>query len=301
MITSRPLTTDDLEAAVALLHADDRRWFGEPVLTPEDVRVEWDRPGFDLATSSEGWFEDAGPGGEEVLVALATLSNRGDLAMAVDRAWEGAGLEETLLQRWEDEARRRGLSSLDRDLAAEDAEGLARLAGRGWQVDEEGWILRLEGTTPLEAGSLPDGYGIRAVQEVDLPEVHRVVMEAFARYGPSRPYEDWRSGMVDRADVTLGHWRLASHGSTVVGACLVQDPLGGSSAGEAWVPQVAVVEEHQRRGLASELLVRVALAARERGVPRLGLFTYEATGARGLYERLGMRVVHTLRTCTLEL
>jgi mycothiol synthase len=67
------------------------------------------------------------------------------------------------------------------------------------------------------------------------------------------------------------------------------------------VPQVAVVPGHRRRGLARELLVRVALAARERGVGRLGLFTYEATGALGLYERLGMRVVHTLRTCTLEL
>lgn len=300
MITTRPLGEDDLEAAVALLHADDRRWFGEPVLTLEDVRAEWHRPGFDLATSSEGWFEDAGPGGEEVLVALATLSHRGDLAVAVDRAWEGAGLEEALLQRWEDEARRRGLPTLNRDLAAEDAAGLARLAGRGWQVEEEGWILRLESATDVAAGPLPDGYGIREVLEADLPEVHRVVMEAFARYGPRRPYEDWRSGMVDRADVTLGHWRLAVHGETVVGACLVQDPLG-AGADEAWVPQVAVVEEHRRRGLARELLVRVALAARERGVPRLGLFTYEATGALGLYERLGMRVVHRLRTCRLDL
>ena len=300
MITSRPLHHDDLEATVALLHADDRRWFGEPVQTLEDVRAEWERPGFDLASSSEGWFEEAGAGAEEELVAVATLSNRGDLAMAVDRAWEGAGLEDALLQRWEDEARRRGVSTLSRDLAAADAEGLARLSGRGWQVEEEGWILRLASTTALEPGSLPDGYAVRAVQEADLPEVHRVVMEAFARYGPSRPYEDWRRGMVDRADVTLGHCRLATHGSTVVGACLVQDTVG-PGAGEAWVPQVAVVGAHQRRGLARELLVQVALAARGRGVPRLGLFTYEATGARGLYERLGMRVVHTLRTCTLEL
>jgi len=300
VITSRPLEQTDLEAAVALLHADDRRWFGEPVLAPEDVRAEWDRPGFDLATSSEGWFDEEAPENGEALVAFATLTNRGDLVVAVDEAWVGAGLEEALLQRWEDEARRRGMPTLHRDLPADDAEGLARLAARGWQVEEAGWILRLEAATALEAATLPGGYAVRAVAEADLPEVHRVVMEAFAQYGPSRPYEDWRSGMVDRPDVTLGHWRLATHDGVAVGACLVQDPLGAGD-GEAWVPQVAVVPDHRRRGLARELLVRVALAARERGVPRLGLFTYEATGARGLYERLGMHVVHRLRTCTLEL
>ena len=300
MITSRPLEHPDLGAAVALLHADDRRWFGEAVLAPEDVRAEWDRPGFDLATSSEGWFEDEGTAGEEALVAFATLTNRGDLLVAVDEAWAGAGLEEALLQRWEDEARRRGLPTLHRDLPADDVEGLARLAARGWQVEEAGWILRLDASTPLEPASLPGGYAVRAVTEDDLPEVHRVVMEAFAQYGPSRPYEDWRSGMVDRPDVAVGHWRLATYAGLAVGACLVQDPPG-AGAGEAWVPQVAVVPGHRRHGLARELLVRVALAARERGVARLGLFTYEATGALGLYERVGMRVVHRLRTCTLDL
>lgn len=300
MITSRPLEQTDLEAAVALVHADDRRWFGEPVLAVEDVRAEWNRPGFDLGADSEGWFDDEAPEGEQALVALATLTHRGDLVVAVDQAWEGAGLEEALLQRWEDEARRRGLPTLHRDLPADDVEGLARLAGRGWQVEEEGWILRLEPSAPLEAGSLPSGYAVRPVAEADLPEVHRVVMEAFAQYGPSRPYEDWRSGMVDRPDVAVGHWRLATYAGLAVGACLVQDPLGAGS-GEAWVPQVAVVPGHRRHGLARELLVRVALAARERGVARLGLFTYEATGALGLYERVGMRVVHRLRTCALDL
>lgn len=307
MITSRPLRQGDLEAAVALLHADDRRWFGEPVQTLTDVRAEWNRPGFDLAAASEGWFEDAetGTAGEEALVALATLSNRGDLALAVDAAWAGAGLEEALLQRWEGEARRRGMPRLQRDLAADDVEGLARLTARGWEVDETGWVLRLDATTAVEAGPLPAGYAVREVAETDLGDVHRVVMDAFARYGPTRPYDDWHSGMVDRPDVTLAHWRLATYEGSAVGVCLVQDPPEGDPAaaeeGEAWVPQLAVDEAHRRRGLARELLVRVVLAARGRGVPRLGLYTSEETGALGLYEGLGMRVRHTLVTCTLEL
>ena len=37
MITARPLVEGDLTAVLELLHDDDRRWFGEPLLTAEDV------------------------------------------------------------------------------------------------------------------------------------------------------------------------------------------------------------------------------------------------------------------------
>ena len=310
MITARPLGRHDLEAAVRLLHAYDRRWFGEPVLSLEDVRAEWGSPDFDPATDGEGWFDDELPdehpdetGGAGTLVAFGTLGSRGDVEVAVDEAWAGSGLDEALLERWEAEARRRGFPAVHRELPAEDVEGVARLTGRGWVVERTGWILRLDGATPVEPRTLPDGYVVRAVTEADVPEVHRVVREAFARYGPTRrTYADWRAGLVDRPDVTLGHWRLVTSRDEVVGVCLLVDPARGSGGtDEAWVPQVAVADDHRRRGLARELLARTALAARGRGVPRLGLYTHEGTGALGLYERLGMQVVHTLRTCTLDL
>ena len=88
----------------------------------------------------------------------------------------------------------------------------------------------------------------------------------------------------------------------MVGACLVVDPPGGSGPdAEAWVPQVAVADDHRRRGLARELLAATTLAARARGVPRLALYTNDATGALGLYERFGMVVRHTLVECGLTL
>ena len=300
MITSRPLVDADLATVMELLHAYDRRWFGEPLLTLEDVRADWAAPAFDLAVDSEGWEED----GE--LVAFGTLGTRAEIEVAVRDDWVGAGLDDAVLDRWEIEARRRGFDAVHRDLPAADGEGRALLESRGWTVRRTGWMFRLDAATPVELQTLPSGYAVRPAAEADVPTMHTVIREAFAQYGPTRrSYADWRAGMIDRPDVTLGHCRVVSWQGEVVGACLVIDPAAGDDGegveGEAWVPQLAVSAEHRRRGLARELLAATTLAARARGVPRIALYTHADTGARSLYERFGMVVRHTLVECSLTL
>jgi mycothiol synthase len=297
MITARPLVESDLGAVLELLHAYDRRWFGEPLLTVEDVRSDWAAPAFDLGTDSEGWDEDGD------LVAFGTLGVRGEIEIGVREAWVGAGLEDALLERWETEARRRGLDVVRRDLPAADEEGRALLEARGWAVLRAGWMLQLAPGTPVERRALPDGYVVRPMAEADVVPVHDVMHDAFARYGTTqRSYEGWRAGTVDRPDVTLEHCRVATWQGEVVGACLVVDPADGTGPGrEAWVPQLAVGDDHRRRGVARELLAATALAARGRGVPRLALYTNADTGALGLYERFGMVVQHSLVECSLTL
>lgn len=296
MITARPLVAADLTAVVDLLHAYDRRWFDEPVLTVEDVRAEWAVPAFDLTADSEGWDED----GE--LVAFATLGTGAAIELAVRDDWAEAGLADALLDRWETEARRRGFASVRRDLPAADDEGQALLEARGWTVLRTGWLLQLPVGTPVELRPLPPGYALRPAQEADVPAVHAVVRDAFAAYGPTSSYADWRAGTIERPDVTLEHCRVATWRGEVVGACLVVDPGEGSAPEpEVWVPQLAVRDDHRQRGLARELLTAITLAARERGVPRLALYTHADTGARHLYERFGMVVRHTLVECALIL
>ena len=296
MITARPLVESDLDAVVDLLHAYDRRWFGEPLLSAADVRAEWSAPAFELAVDGEGWDED----GE--LVAFGTLSTRGAVELAVRDDWAGAGLEAAVLDRWEAEARRRGLEKLHRDLPAADAESRALLESRGWVVLRTGWMLQLDPGTPVETRELPEGYVVRPMRPSDARAAYDVIIGAFARYGQTRPYEDWRAGTMDRPDVTTEHCFVATWRDEVVGACLLVDPVGGVGHGaEAWVPQVAVAQGHRRQGLARELLARTTLAARARGVPGLALYTNTETGALGLYERFGMVVRHTLVECSLTL
>jgi mycothiol synthase len=294
LITARPLVQDDLEAVVALLHAYDRRWFGEPVLTAEDVRTEWGSPTFDLTADSEGWDEDG------AVVAFGTLGTRGEIELAVRDDWAGAGLEDALLERWETEARLRGFDAVHRHLPVADAEGRALLEARGWRARRTGWMLELPADAAVQGGDVPAGYLLRPMRELDVPAVHRLVGEAFAPYGSTpRSYEDWRAGTVDRADLTLEHCRVVTREDEVVGVCLVIDPAESAEEREVWVPQLAVAEAHRRRGLARALLAATTLAARDRGVPRVALYTHADTGALGLYEGFGMRVRHSLVECEL--
>jgi mycothiol synthase len=297
MITARPLREGDLAAVLDLLHAYDRRWFGEPLLTAADVRASWATPTFDLAVDSEGWDEDGD------LVAFGTLGTGAEIELAVRDDWVGAGLEDALLDRWENEARRRGFDAVRRDLPAADQEGRALLEARGWTVLRTGWMFQLGATTPVEDRDLPEGYAVRPMVEADVEGVHVVMREAFARYGPSRrTYADWRAGMIDRPDLTLEHCRVATWRGELVGACLVDDPLDAAAPeAEAWVPQLAVADGHRGRGVARELLAGVTRGSRDRGVPRVGLYTHADTGARSLYERFGMVVRHTLVECSLTL
>ena len=297
MITARPLVEADLPAVLELLHAYDRRWFGEALLTVEDVRADWSALLFDLAVDSEGWDEDG------TLVAFGTLGSRGEIELGVRDDWAGAGLEDAVLGRWETEARRRGLEAVRRDLPATDEEGLDRLRNRGWVVVRTGWMFRLPAATPVERRPLPEGYVVRPMAAADVEGVHGLMQDAFAPYGSTlRSYADWRAGMIDRPDLVLEHCRVATSRGELVGACLLTDPEDERAAEpEAWVPQLAVVDGHRRRGVARELLAATTLAAQDRGVPLLALYTHADTGARDLYERFGMVVRHTLVECRLTL
>jgi len=79
--------------------------------------------------------------------------------------------------------------------------------------------------------------------------------------------------------------RAFEHAGDVVGAAvLVHEPEDG------WVEQLAVARAHRGRGLGRALLDYGAGVTWRRGVRRFGLGTDSRTGARGLYEHLGMHV-----------
>jgi GNAT superfamily N-acetyltransferase len=99
------------------------------------------------------------------------------------------------------------------------------------------------------------------------------------------PFEDWVAEVLDRPGFTPDHIALAVCGQAVVGAVVTLD-----DEGEGWVDQLAVARAHRRRGLASSLLQHAFGDAWRRGAHRCGLGTDSRTGARALYEHVGMHV-----------
>ena len=283
---------------MSLLNAADQPFFGEPMLSVADVVSAWAEPGFDLAADSEAWVDEDGQ-----LVGLATLDPRGVAELAVASDWTATGLDDALADWYEREAPIRGMRRVSRYLADADHDGLAALRRRGYAWQHTSWVLTLDETSPIQARDLPGGYAVRPMTEADAPAVHAVVRDAFAEWGGQhRSYPTWRAALIDRADVTLAHSRVATWRGAVVGVGLVIDR--GATAtdrrAETWVAQLAVHIDHRGRGLAQQLLGAVYLAARRRGVGQLGLSTDTRTGALGLYNRLGLVVRHTLHNYALE-
>jgi len=62
-------------------------------------------------------------------------------------------------------------------------------------------------------------------------------------------------------------------------------------AGEGWISQLATKATHRHRGIALALLRTAFGWFHERGRTVAGVSTDSRTGALGLYEKVGMRVV----------
>ena len=288
-LVPRPLRPDDAEAALALLHGYDRLHFGRPVLTSGDLASAWADPDFSLDRDSEGWFDG------DLLVAFMTLDPQGQVELAVDPGWAGAGLEEVLAGRGEALARRHGMCAVRRMVAESDIAGREALHQRGYGWHHTCWVLALEPGAAVVGPAPPAGYVVRPLAELDAEAAYAVVVAAFSEWGGARrSYAGWRADVLDRPDATPAHSRVALAKGQVVAACLVLDPEPGQDQ-EIWVAQLAVDREHRGRGLARLLLAEVITAARGRGVPGAALSTDTRTGALALYQRLGFEVRHTLQ------
>ena len=100
-------------------------------------------------------------------------------------------------------------------------------------------------------------------------------------------FEDWSASTLGRPgfepSLLAGRARRRGRGALLL---VVEED-------EGWVDQLAVAREHRGRGLARALLQHAFGETWRRGLRRAGLSTDSRTGARGLYEHVGMHVRKT--------
>jgi ribosomal protein S18 acetylase RimI-like enzyme len=147
--------------------------------------------------------------------------------------------------------------------------------------------------------STPAGLRVVAFDARYDEAVRLAHQEAFADHWGSSPpdperWQHWFTGSRSfRPEVSL----LALDGEEVAAYLLTYFFAADAEATgvrEAWVGQVGTRPAWRRRGLASLLLATALTDYREAGYQRaaLGVDTENASGALGLYERLGFRVDH---------
>jgi ribosomal protein S18 acetylase RimI-like enzyme len=291
-LTTRPLTMSDAAAVADVIRTCERHFVGEAFLDEGDIVGMWSTPGIDLAVDSLGVFEG------DVLIAGAMVDDRHHLVVEVLPSHLGLGLGTALADWVEHRARTRGLAYGEQETAVSDADASDLLTRRGYVATHRDWVLRMAADAELMHHELPGDVTIAPFDEADARSVHTVIEDAFGEWEGRirRSYEDWRTLMLGREGTDPQHFRVAKAGGEVVGAAIVHD-----SDGTTWIPQLAVRADRRGQGIAQELLAQAFQAGRERGCPTGELATSEQTGALGLYERLGMRVVAEFQTWRLDL
>jgi ribosomal protein S18 acetylase RimI-like enzyme len=283
-LTARPVTIDDLDAVVALVRRCEEHDTGRAELDPEDLVVDWSRPGIDLAVMSVAVFD-----GDVMVAEAEAFQGRGEVNIHPDH--RGRGIGSAILPWLHRLAVSQGptLRQIAHDTDTTRREFLLR---HGYRATYTSWILAISLEEGIEAPVLPPGFAFRDFRlGVDDRETYQVIEDAFGEWEGRRPtpFEEWATYTIGRESFEPWNMLLAVDVATdeIVGVVFVID----YGIEEGWIQHVATKATHRHRGIASALLHRAFQIYGERGKRAVELSTDSRTGALGLYEKVGMNVI----------
>ena len=284
---ARSLRPDDAAEVYELYAASERLVQGEPDVQLEDVVAEWARPSFDLAVDAVAVVDG------DRIVAEAELfkGRRAEVTVHPDARGRGIG---TALLRWT-QRRGREVGSGLVGQTVPDADESARelFRANGYEPRWTSWVLSYPIEGPPAEPELPEGFAFGSFHlGRDDREVYDVVERAFSEWPDRDPfaYEDWRALTVEADGFDPSLQVVIARDGRIVGTANAVDPAPHT---EGWIHQLAVAREHRGLGLGRALLQRSFVDFHARGKRSVGLSTDSRTGALGLYEHVGMRVVRS--------
>ncbi len=296
--TLRHPQMEDLEAVTDLLSACSRAEYGAQDVTAEDIRSDWQQPGFSLET--DAWLVIAP---DDQLAGYGKMMfDYGQLVsfVRVHPQHCGQGIATFLLRQADERAAAMARhQTLERQTIRTVIIGINLAAHQllkqeGYQVVRHFWRMEINLSQPPSAPLWPAGISVHTLApDQDIRPIHHAVEEAFQdhwEYQPT-PFEEWEYHWRQRRHFDPSLWYIALDGTAVAGAVLCRYRVG-----MAWVSQLAVRRPWRQRGLALALLQHAFREFYQRGERTIGL-TVDAenlTGATRLYEKAGMRPVRQL-------
>jgi len=305
--TSRPATMEDAEPAVTLFNACSNELVGETPHDADEQRVEWRTPRFELDRDTRVVCAPDG-----ALVGYAEVWDTDEPHVRI-YSWgrvhpqhRGRGIGSALLA-WEEERARKAIAkapegarvSLHHGALKLDEKAQSLLEGRGFDPVRSfrRMVIEMEKAPPTPAW--PEGVRVRSLDPAsDLEGMVRSVRATFVDHWGhvDSPFEDeleqWRHWVSEEKDFDPSIWFLATADEAIVGTCLCW-PKRNEDPEMGWINVLGVDRRWRRRGLGLALLHHAFGAFHRRGKRRVGLGVDGAslTGATGLYEKAGMRVV----------
>jgi ribosomal protein S18 acetylase RimI-like enzyme len=276
----------DADAICRLIGAGQRDFNGRAETVVDGVQATLERPGLDAEQDTLVVYDAAGE-----LAAWAWVHGGRRSQIDVDPGHRGLGLGSALLDWVEARAAESGSHQVSQTVEDSDLRGCELLRARGYEVLATNWRFELPVAQEPVVPELPAGITLRPFRDGDGPAAHVLIEDAFDEWQPRRKeYEEWARLCVDRSSFAPALSPLAFTGDELIGAALCLD-LPGSA--EGYVEQLAVRRDHRGRGLAKALLLSASRGFYREGRPSLTLWTHSGTGARAMYERIGMTVTRS--------
>ena len=291
-LTTRPLTLDDARRVFEVVAAEELVDLGTVDITLEDVLSDWQRPSYDIASSTVGVFDG------ERLVAYGDVAGLDHAYSAVHPDHQGRGIGTAIAGWTQRVARSRGSTRIGSQVP----EGSAAdrlMADLGYRVRWTAWDLELPPGVEIAPHPLPDGFVLRDATPEDHEAAWTLIEDAFLEWSDRRRHsiDDFASWVWGRPGFEPWNLRLlVNPEGELVGATHVY--LAGDSA---YVARIAVRRDHRGRRLARSMLVDAFGLARAHGAVRSCLSTDTRAGARGVYEAVGMVVASTWVNRAIEL
>jgi mycothiol synthase len=301
-----PATLDDCAAVVALFNACSQALRGVDEFSVEELRSEWEQPGFDLATASMAAVDPAGR-----IVGYIDVWDMEDPPVKpfvfgrVRPDYEGLGIGARLMQ-WAEERSRQAIErvppgvrvAMKASTTPRHQPSMQLLQEMGLAPVRYSLEMRREFESAPEQPHWPVGISIYTHAEIDdARAVYHAYHEAFQDHrdfvagAGEQGFALWRHRMTADPNYDPSLWFLAMDGDEIAGVALCkrvpsEDPDLG------WVETLAVRRSWRRAGLGLALLLHAFGEFHRRGLRRAGLSVDASslTGATRLYLRAGMTV-----------
>lgn len=303
--TIRPATMDDVAAVTELENICCIEESGRPEMKESDMRLEWQTPGFDLATDTRLMHDPAGK-----LVGFIGVYDTSKphvnifLGGRVHPEYRGQGIGTAMLQ-WAEERARQSIAKAPEGAQVTVSQGCLSTASatadllklQGFALTRHFWRMVVEFDGPPAPPQLAEGITIRPYDPAtELPAVVKALGDSFKDHWGyvDEPFEEklerWEQYIRDHETFDPRLFFLAVDGDQIAGISLcwpttVEDPEMG------WVGTLGVRREWRRKGVGLALLLHSFNEFYARGQQRVGLGVDASslTGATRLYEKAGMR------------
>ena len=285
-MSMRPATSEDIDAVLALLRADEEHLIGRRSRIGRSDLLQW-MSRVDL--DDDTWLLEE----EGRLVACGWAETHGHLGLAIGVVHpeaKGRGIGGHLVEWSEQQLRERGVTRVHQVAFAGDTRAPVLFAARGYREVRRFYEMAIELDGPPPAPVLRGGFTIETFNEPSLREFYEALDESFQDHWEhySTPLEEWWKQKKDAPDFDPTLWFLIRDGAEV--AAVVRNEPNRREGG--MVAAIGVRRPWRGRGLGRALLLHTFGEFHRRGVNRisLGVDAENPTGATKLYESVGMHV-----------